>query len=619
MDPGTPLSPSRSEDHVDLTDESEAGSAYHTADELRSLSSKTPSPCPSEPGRPSSASAAISPGGSASQQLRMSPLKRTAAEHNEGEPNLPSKRRKGAFNSAYMDLLNRDIEDAANRLVLGKKQPYEQQLRQSQVGLTTWTPLEKELFFEAISRLGRDDLPGIASRIRTKNQMEVHQYIKLLDGALHDMRNGSGPLRREDIPDMADYPAATELSHECCVVLEEAADDLSLRIERHEKRTEEKRWGEYWLVDADLARRLGDHRGNDAQDRLEFARLFRCSDWLALSEQVFMNSADAENNWRSLQDGKGPSICATALDDFHTLAVSLTRKLVISSLYVAQSRIKAKQTIHPDTRSVVKSSDVEAAVASLGLKPNSRRFWATCARRLRLEVHDDTIPEESDGQALQGPPLSHDEVEERLGSESPAPEQQDPSQLDNTASKTLRPFDFDPIDRSSAFEPDSDDSDTTDNLKSDRTSPLSGDGSQRQEERGGEEDSQEDEGGQEEDLQVHEEARELLVYSTHAASQVKRSWEAVKMRIKMERHQEAYADAVDAGASFEEEAEMWRVLRRPAPNAATRPAVPKRPPKANMSLREMLDFGDRWRDKLAYASEWETIGRSQLPSKDGMT
>ncbi|ROT38683.1 hypothetical protein SODALDRAFT_324114 [Sodiomyces alkalinus F11] len=564
MGDGTSPSPSSSEDHVELTSDSGTGSAYHTVDELKPLSSKAPSPCPSEAG-PVSASTALPLGGSASQQHRMSPLKRTASELNEKEPSLPSKRRKGAFNSAYMDLLNRDIEDAANRLVLEKKQPYEQRFRQSQVGLAIWTPLEKELLFEAVSRLGRDDLPGIASRIRTKNQMEVHQYIKLLDGTLHDMRDNSGHHRRDDIPDMADYPAAKELSHECCLALEEAAADLSLRIERHEKRTEEKKWGEHWLIDADLARRLGGNRGHDAEDRLEFARLFRCPVWLELAEDVFMNSADPENNWRSIQDGQGPSIRATAFEDFHSLAISLTRKLVISTLYIAQSRIKAKQTIHPNTRNVVKSSDVEAAVASLRLKPNTRRFWTTCARRLQLKVHDvDTASEEPDDGEIR-------------------------------------------------------DDSATDDLEAGRSSSPD-DGSQRQEGSGDEEASGEDEGTEkeedDEDLQVHEEAKELLVYSTHAVPQVKRSWEAVELRIKTERHHEAYAEAVDAAASFDEETEMWRVLKRPAPNPATRPAIPKRPPKATTGLRDILDYGDRWRDKLAYASEWETLGQPRLPSTE---
>src|SRR6478752_8387374 len=89
------------------------------------------------------------------------------------------KRQKGVLNTEYLDLLNRDIEDAAQRVCFTDDSE-ETVLYPSQMGLTYWSIPEKKLFFEAIARLGQSDLPGIASRIGTKSEIEVNHYLDVL-------------------------------------------------------------------------------------------------------------------------------------------------------------------------------------------------------------------------------------------------------------------------------------------------------------------------------------------------------------------------------------------------------------------------------------------------------
>lgn len=573
---------------VDIADESEDGSFYQTVDE-----SQHSSP---EPQSPLGASKKTSSSPTPPTAEKMSPLKRPA------EPDIittPFKRQRRAFNGAYMDLLNGDIEDAANSLVLEKQQS----LRQSKVGLTTWTSLEKEIFFESLSRLGRDDLPGIAKRIRTKNQIEVHQYIKLLDGALHDLRKDKYQIRWEDILDMSDYPAAKELSQECCAALEEAADDLSLRMERHETRVEEKKWGDLWSIDVNRAKVLEKEAELTSQHQLNFAELFRISNWLEVSSRIFMNSADPDNNWISIQD-EPPCVRATAMADFHNLVVSITRKLVISSLQVAQSRIKAKRAIKPNTRDIIKVRDVEAAAASLSMKLNSRQFWTKCARRLQLHVYEGDIPVfETAEEELDEGLMSYDEVERQLMPEDSTDQQQthQTPEQPTTTSRIMPLIDFE---LPSSPGSDSDDSP----LNSPRMSsspPLFPGIKQEQEEMA------------QEDLEVREEVKEALVYSAHELSQTKRVREAVESRIRLEREQEAHADSVDACASFDEEMGMWKTLGRlPPEESQAKPEKNKRSSKMTTGLRELLIYGDRWRENIQYAGEWEVFGQAKLSGFD---
>ncbi|KAI2607383.1 uncharacterized protein GGS25DRAFT_331083 [Hypoxylon fragiforme] len=328
----------------------------------------------------------------------------------------PPKRQKGVFNPRYLSLLNEEITSVASSGLSDEHSL--RPLPPGQIGAVFWSPAEKHAFFTAMSRLGRDDVSGIAARITTKSDLEVRQYVALLDAA--DRARCADEEKRRRMVRPVDIPAAAELSMELCLAFEEAADGIAVRQETYEATLEQKRWAGRWLITPQLATVL-EHQGKrrrrqlpqqhhhhhqeqdetgveeridnpETNDPLPFAELFILSNWLKLSNRIFMNSSVlADGNWRSISE-EPPSIRATALSDFHALALSVTRRLVSATLYMAGSRIRMKQSGDRKTRTtkgLVKIKDVLAAAASVGMKENSHEFWARAARRLRLDVYDD--------------------------------------------------------------------------------------------------------------------------------------------------------------------------------------------------------------------------------------
>ncbi|KAK1641187.1 hypothetical protein BDP81DRAFT_458042 [Colletotrichum phormii] len=507
------------------------------------------------------------------------PRHKRRAQNEIVEPVL--KRHKGVFNNNYLDLLNEEIQDVVHQTTVGR----DDDMPPSQIGLTTWTSYEKKLFFEALSRLGKDDLPGISAKIQNKSEIEVRQYILLLQAAVEgrdkEQDGGNKPIH------LADYPAALEISPLCCHALDEAADALSFRQERHEEIVEQKKWGECWNINLELAKRIeGDHGLEKdptfASDHgLAFTEVLRVKSFLRLPEHIFMNASNAENNWQYVSE-EPPTIRATALQDFHSLLVSVTKKIVLTTLFIAQSRIRAKKHVEPSTRNLVRRKDVEAAVASLGMKQNSDEFWTTCARRLRLEVYDDDAEDVGDDEDEE--PMSYDRVESILRSGSDSLE----SPITGETSPTPQiKFEKDEMSASA------DDEDSVSGESSDEAPAIMDDA----------------------EREVVEEAKEVLVYSAYDFPETHRTREALKNRIRNELAQEAYAEAEDAKASRECESDMWRLLQRqpPEPLITTQTGEPTR--QVARGVEDLYDVGRRWREKLVYHSEWEMLGTSQLQDK----
>ncbi|KAK2064352.1 hypothetical protein LY76DRAFT_587556 [Colletotrichum caudatum] len=491
------------------------------------------------------------------------------------------KRHRGVFNNNYLDLLNRDIEDVTNFSIDRE----EEGLPPSQIGLTLWTPYEKKTFFEALSRLGKDNIRGIADRIRTKSEIEVRQYIALLADAIERRRRE----QEEGLKslELAEYPAAVEMSLPCCHALDKAADALSFRQERHEELIELKKWGESWNINLELARRIeGDHgRERDpafARDHgLAFTELLCVKNFVRLPERIFMNASHAENNWQFVSE-EPPTIRATALQDFHSLLVSVTKNLVLTTLFIAESRIRGKKKVEPSTRSLVRRKDVEAAVASMGMKQNSDEFWATCARRLRLEVWDDEAEEVAGEEDENEESMAYDRVENILRRKSDVPEDGATEELSSASEIKVgdRESSRSTDDEASGEEELGDDADAT---------PL--DDTERE---------------------VTEEAKEVLIYSAYDFPDTHRTREALKNRIRNERAQEARADAEDAMASYEAELEMWRLLQRQPPDSLVMPRIPERGRRAIGNVEDFYDAGREWRERMTYHSEWEMLGISQV-------
>ncbi|KAI1823131.1 hypothetical protein F4861DRAFT_512018 [Xylaria intraflava] len=365
---------------------------------------------------------------SASPTRRSAPL-HTRRKRRRGEPvGPPPKRVKSGFNAAYLNLLNQDIQDASAGLIHDRENP---ELEHTQIGEVIWSAAEKNIFFAAVGRLGKDNVAGISARIGTKSEPEVRQYLILLD--LTKQRRSHEERRAQCLLPPADIPAAVEIGAECVAALEATAGELALRQEVHEEHVEKARWGSQWLITASLAqiledsfpdqqeedsrptlqprkgkRRLKDEKEQNENPRLTkanqeerdgfleelpFLQLFHVQNWLQLSDRVFMNSAMSDGNWHALSTtGEPPAIRATAFADFYGLALSITRRLVLAAMYMTESRIRTKSLDATRRRSEprVRVEDVAAAVSSLGMENSRTAFWARCARRFQLNIVDDS-------------------------------------------------------------------------------------------------------------------------------------------------------------------------------------------------------------------------------------
>ncbi|KAI0525934.1 hypothetical protein F5B22DRAFT_261060 [Xylaria bambusicola] len=408
---------------------------------------------------------------------RESPLvnKKRQAETLIARGALPSlKRRKGDFNAAYLSLLNQDIQDAASGLIKNEEEHYDSDSESAptQIGAVVWSGAEKNAFFAAVSRLGRDDVARIAVRIGTKSELEVQQYLVFLDAAKRPPRGSEGKAGAPPQPaslQPVGIPAAVEIGAECAASLEAVADALALRQEAHEEEVERERWGARWLITSPLAtilemtlRRHNERQGRDEQvqdseitmanrrewddqprlkkqlrikreqegeddveegewdrslEEMPFLQLFHVENWLQLSDRLFMNSTIADGNWRAVaEEDKLPAIQATALADFHALALSVTRRLIFAAAYVAESRTRTRSLddARRNLRPRIRDEDVRAAVSSLGMRHNAKEFWARCARRLQLNVVDDGIEEDDDDHDEDREGQDNDDGEEDL-------------------------------------------------------------------------------------------------------------------------------------------------------------------------------------------------------------
>lgn len=489
----------------------------------------------------------------------------------QGRP--PFKRKRGPFTQEYLYLLNDDIDDAKEGIIA---HPEPSELSSSKVGTVTWTAAEKRLFFDALGRAGKDDLPGISSRIGSKSIVEVAHYIRVLG-----KESKERPAKNRDSVVKAEIPAAAEISPQCCLALEAAADELSLRQQRYEESREQRKWeGASWNITRETADEL---EGMPEDQRQPFANLFKLPAWVKLSDRIFMNASFAENNWRYVDDER-PSIRSTAFEDFHNLAVSVTKRIISTALFVASSRVQMKAETDERTRGLVRRRDVVAAVESLGLARDSGEFWAGCARRLKLDVYDDEDQYGEVDEEGKLPFLSFDEVEKELGAGQ------------------LRPS-MGPPESGEEGEDDGTDEDETAG-SSDRDLELAEAELEATDQALDEELRQEIP-----DDDLRQEAQELILHTALDIPPTQRTVEAVIRRITAERNNEAYADACDEATSAQEERKLWEVLGREPPVEPTRDIGVEEWKREAASIEDYPGRG-YWREGLRYLSRWEILPRS---------
>ncbi|KAF1926985.1 uncharacterized protein M421DRAFT_6544 [Didymella exigua CBS 183.55] len=126
------------------------------------------------------------------------------------------------------------------------------------------------------------------------------------------------------------------------------------------------------------------------------ASLLHAENMLSLSRDLFMNrSPDIPSPWPhwtayASEQVPQPSMMRTAFNDFYTLAVSVTKRLMQTAMAQATSRLRSqRRRTKKGVMPFVKTRDVLSAIDILGLKRNGRSRWTRVARRCNVRVFDE--------------------------------------------------------------------------------------------------------------------------------------------------------------------------------------------------------------------------------------
>lgn len=503
-----------------------------------------------------------------------------------------AKRLKGLYNNDYRNLLNSEITRIVSLDTTGDT--YDA-IPTSQIGVSIWTFAEKEIFFSVLPRLGKDNIRGIATRIGSKSAIEVREYIRLLQRGVEQIVTEE----RYQLSGSIDIPSAIQVSEECCDFLEKSADALALRQERHEENTGRAKWGESWLLTSEIndwvEEHLADEDGNHAlNETLPAANFLNLGMWLQLSKRIFMNPAEphTDENWQFLiEPDEEPGIRATAFTDFYTLAVSLTKRLVSTTIFCAMSRLRATDAVSKEQREDITKADVHVAVRTLGLELNSSKFWTGCARRCKLNVYQNLSDIQKNVSKME-----YDDVEHAL------------SQFRGKGRSTTSPI-----------MPSDDDQSDTENMSS--ADSLESESSKRAN-TDNDFDTDIDSNIQEsKHLSALQTRRDLAAEYTSEMqigpldpsdsefedvhTQVNRIQQHLRRKEEQARATDRYLEAVDLKASLAEEKALWKMLKQNPPFAIQPDdiEIPDLPARERKTGEEVAD----WRNRLEFWSEWETF------------
>lgn len=469
------------------------------------------------------------------------------------------KRWKGLYNDEYRGLFNETV----NEVTLGEIAKQES-LPSSQIGATFWSTEDKELLFRTLARRGRHDLPRLAADIGSKSESEVFIYLEMLQKAAADEQIYEP---KKKLPNAFDVPAALEISQTCCGSLDVAAEALSVLQQQEEEKIEKqmKKHGDLSLLTPKIAKlaerclRSGEQSHAEILETLPAAELLNLRTFLALSKRFFMNSSVMKNNWRTYTERrKPPTIMYTAFSDFHKLALSVTNRIVQSSIFYAMSRRRALDASgHYTSSHHVKQADVLAALNTLGMEGNSRRIWAGVARKCKLRIYENVKR-----RRVSGKRYNYNEIEaimtsvsSRVRGRSRANTQQD---LDFSDSQGTETPDGDMSDRSNG-------TDLSDSLSI----------------------------GEENSITLSDTAPSPTgSVDTHFSKQELR-----------EEAQDAYAEALDQQASRAEEQRFWVLLGEDVAKIMP-PKVVELPRMPMAQRKDKEDLSD-WKTWMTYVAEWE--------------
>ncbi|OQD65961.1 hypothetical protein PENPOL_c005G00528 [Penicillium polonicum] len=519
----------------------------------------------------------------------------------------PQMRGSLTFLRAYSHLIvqNQEIIEYASLRELDN--PYQV----SQHGSMVWTPTEKEVFFNALDRKGKSGIKEIAAAVGTKSELEIMEYIRFLHKAL--AAQYASDVHLERMPVLSDVAAATELSQECCGLLEEYADVLSLKESLVEARAGTQQHGDNWILTQPSAQALADGDNDGVRGALRLAADFLNLPYcIRLSYVLFMNfgGTQVENNWWNLAKrkdvitayGHTPSMTADTAVDFYSLAVSVTRRLVQSSLFFAMSRLRSSNRSGNDRKGYVRTQDVRAAIEVLNMK-HSRPNFVDIARR------NETVLEDIHNRKGWVPTLfTYEEAEEIIDRHEWTRYRKDGTMYngnDEDDSEDGSTID-DEIEMHKGIGTDDDIEMEVNNQEAEPEPPLESESESEPEPQPESEPEFEPE-----DFGPHPlPTREPFEISAPVV---------LPDELEMDPEEEE-ADIADQNASHREEANFLTLMYQPVPPVLNEPMKAEEPEDETKQLpeRRIREDISNWRDRTVYRSEWEEYGYDFADLKEDM-
>ncbi|KAK9495068.1 hypothetical protein V1508DRAFT_410806 [Lipomyces doorenjongii] len=289
---------------------------------------------------------------------------------------------------------------------------------------THWSPEEKELFFEYLGRRSRHDPVGISRGVGTKTPVECAEYIAVLEKGMHRVR---AKEQRRRLPGMRlrwkrlmkKIPAARKMSRQWIRFEESESRRLENFRESRDRNKEAKAWlrshavvddqrsqlateinSEESGVSGDEVKRISGLVNNYCADLIErenganpddvyfdrigekFSRecqLLNIEMMLELSLRLYYQQENLSSSVTEYLHRHAFQFSTISL--FHGLVRQFTRRLVTTTLTVAETRLRASRSRVFHRKQAVQREDVETACAVVGAEVNGDRFWIGFKRR----------------------------------------------------------------------------------------------------------------------------------------------------------------------------------------------------------------------------------------------
>ncbi|KAK9365880.1 hypothetical protein V1509DRAFT_631736 [Lipomyces kononenkoae] len=324
-----------------------------------------------------------------------------------------------------MEDRNRSEEAILSRLRLPRESASICPMNASTIGSGVhWSSEEKELFFEYLGRRSRHDPVGISRGVGTKSPVECAEYIAVLEQGLQRVR---AKEQRRRMPGMRmrwkglmrRIPAARKMSRRWIRFEETESRRLENYRELRSRHQERKAWlrslegaidqrpqsavevdSEGFGVSTDEIKRIFGKVDNYCADLILRERMAHAEDiyFDRLGERISLECTllnvekmleislrlyyHQENLSKSVTEYlHRHAFLFSTIGLFHSLVRQFTRRLVATTLSVAQTRLHVSDSAVFHRQKVVHRRDVEAACAVVGAEPNADRFWIGFKRR----------------------------------------------------------------------------------------------------------------------------------------------------------------------------------------------------------------------------------------------